>query len=262
MITSSVVASGYRPARQRITTETKAALAAMTVQPSEKRIFVYDVAIRSLKAAGLWSKLGWLSLLAAHDEQAGRLNLVAPSQVMTAVNSPGFTVDHGFKGDGASSYLVLALPPAMGMAAGNAAFGAGVRTGGTTVNPLIGQVSGTNSFEILWPSNASSRFTGRMNSATAVTFGAVTSRAGRFVMSKVATDTTSGYLNGALVQSVAAATESDLSTQANPTTLFRQGSTYADDEVSFVHFGKGMTAPDVAAFDAIMTTYLQGVGAA
>lgn len=93
--------------------ETEAFLAAMSVAPDDTRKEAYDAFVVAMKAAGLWAKADVISLLAAHDAQAARLNLKNPGtgagQVWSAVNSPTFTTDRGFAGDGATSYLDLGI---------------------------------------------------------------------------------------------------------------------------------------------------------
>lgn len=91
--------------------ETLAAIAAMTSAPAETRKQLLNTLIAGLIDDGVWAKLDWLSPLAAHDAQAGRLNLVNPAQAMTAVNAPTFTVDRGYAGDGATSYLTSGWNP-------------------------------------------------------------------------------------------------------------------------------------------------------
>ncbi|SEQ70393.1 hypothetical protein SAMN05216548_1075 [Faunimonas pinastri] len=262
MITSSVVASGYRPARQRITTETRAALAGMTVQPSEKRILVYDTAIRSLKSAGIWSKLGWLSLLAAHDEQAGRLNLVAPAQVASAVNSPTFNADQGFSFDGASNYIDTGvLPSAVAVLTQNSAHeGVRVRTAGTSTQPLLGSSNATG-IMYLWPRNASGVLAGRLNTSTAGTFGQAATRAGHSILTRADAAAISGYKDGALLGTSSVASVAP-GTQTASITLGRGGTAaYADDQVSAFHVGAALTADDVAKLQTILTTYMKAVGA-
>lgn len=89
---------GYDP-------DAQAYFAAMTVQPSAARKDLINALIVGLKADGIWPRIQWLSLLASHSEQAGRLNIKTPAQIASAVNSPVFTVDRGFAGDGATTYL-------------------------------------------------------------------------------------------------------------------------------------------------------------
>lgn len=88
---------------------------AMAVAPSAARLALFDAFVRALKAGGLWTRFDVLYLLAAHDEQAGRVNLVAPGDyTCTAVNSPNFLADRGFAGDGATSCLSTNLTPSLG----------------------------------------------------------------------------------------------------------------------------------------------------
>lgn len=79
----------------------------MQVQPSPARKTVLDTFVKTLKSAGIWQKLDLLYVLAAHDAQAARLNWIAPSQfALTATNSPTFTADQGYTGDGTAALLV------------------------------------------------------------------------------------------------------------------------------------------------------------
>jgi hypothetical protein len=86
--------------------------AAMSVQPDVTRKGHINTLVAALKTAGVWTKLDILYLLAAHDAQAARLNWKVPASfAATAVNSPTFTVDRGYAGDGATSYLNTGFVP-------------------------------------------------------------------------------------------------------------------------------------------------------
>lgn len=78
----------------------------MTVRPQGNRAFLISDTIRRLKAADIWAKLDVLWMLAAHDAPAARLNWKTPASfALTAVNSPTFTADRGYAGNGTTSYL-------------------------------------------------------------------------------------------------------------------------------------------------------------
>jgi hypothetical protein len=77
----------------------------MSVAPDATRKGHIDTLIGSLKTAGVWTKLDAIYIFAAHDAQAARLNWVSSSYDASAVNSPTFTTDRGYTGDGATSYL-------------------------------------------------------------------------------------------------------------------------------------------------------------
>ncbi len=82
-----------------------ALVARMTVAPSTDRKRAMVRLIASLLTAGVWDRLDALWLTAAHDAQAARLNWIADRYNLTAINSPAFTVDRGYKGDGSAAYL-------------------------------------------------------------------------------------------------------------------------------------------------------------
>jgi hypothetical protein len=76
-----------------------AAFDAMDVEPDDTRKGLYNDLIVSLKDVGVWSKLTWLCVFAAHDEQAALVNLINPSRVAAAgTTMPAFTIDRGFRG--------------------------------------------------------------------------------------------------------------------------------------------------------------------
>lgn len=83
-------------------------VAAMTVRPAYARQTLIKDLVEDLKSAGVWTKLDCLHLLAAHHEQASRLNARAPGSftlAATTVSStaPAFTADRGWQGGGAGA---------------------------------------------------------------------------------------------------------------------------------------------------------------
>jgi len=87
------------------TPEANAYFAAMTVQPDAARKGLLNTLIASLVSGGVWAKLDWLTIHAAHDEQAGRVNMVTPAQVALVGVAPTFTTDRGYTGNGTTQYL-------------------------------------------------------------------------------------------------------------------------------------------------------------
>lgn len=82
-----------------------ALIARMSVAPSAARAVDIDKLVRALVDAGVWGKLDLLHVLAAHHEQAARLNWVAPVYDLAAYNSPLFAANRGFKGDGSAAWM-------------------------------------------------------------------------------------------------------------------------------------------------------------
>jgi hypothetical protein len=91
--------------------EATALFARMTTPPSSGRKTTIDTLIVALKAAGVWTKMDGLIVSAAADSQAARLNWVQNLYNDTAINSPTFTADRGYTGDGATSYLDSGFDP-------------------------------------------------------------------------------------------------------------------------------------------------------
>lgn len=93
------------PAPPSYSAEATAYFAAMSVQPDATRKSALDTLISSLKTGGVWAKLDWLTVHAAHDEQAARVNAVNPAQVASVGVAPTFTTDRGYTGNGTTQYL-------------------------------------------------------------------------------------------------------------------------------------------------------------
>lgn len=107
-LTQSLVGTWWR---SRFSQEALALFARMTPEPSAARKTLINDLIVSLKNAGIWTKLDCLYVLAAHDAQAAQRNWKADQFNLTAVNSPTFTVDRGYTGDGSTSYLDTGWDP-------------------------------------------------------------------------------------------------------------------------------------------------------
>ena len=105
---SSVAASGILTTLTTGTSDTDFdnLIAAASVAPTNLRKGYVARFIQALYAASVWSKIDVMWVLAAHDEQFGRLNWKSPgSFTLTAINSPTFTTDRGFAGNGSTSEL-------------------------------------------------------------------------------------------------------------------------------------------------------------
>jgi hypothetical protein len=77
---------------------------------SAARLALVSNLIISLKAQGLWTKIDRLWLFAAENNQSARVDLVG-RVTATVVNSPTFTADRGYAGNGTSSYINTGYNP-------------------------------------------------------------------------------------------------------------------------------------------------------
>lgn len=85
----------------------KTAIAAMTIKPTGINLHAGNQFIRGLKNGGYWTTIAMLYGFcpALHDGQAFFINLKNPAVVGQAVNAPAFTINGGYTGDGATSYV-------------------------------------------------------------------------------------------------------------------------------------------------------------
>ena len=246
--------------------EAKALFSAMTLQPSGARKSLIDRTIRSLKAGGVWSALDALYVTAAHDEQAAKINWKDPGTYdLTAVNSPTFTTDRGFAGDGSTSYLKTGFNPAT--AGGNFAAADGhasawsLTSRATAVyNSLIGAQDGTKFIQIglNWP-GANSSF--RINDAGGLLNGYTTTD-GHFVEDRVA-DTKAAYRNTTNLSAPAAANNGLVSLELYIGARNSSGTPdqYSTDQIASATIGGGLGTDRVAALYDALNTYMGEVGA-
>lgn len=75
-------------------------ISTMSPAPSPERETLIRQTVSDLVVAGLWDKIKFMNVYAAHAVQPASIDWVNPSRLATAVNGPIFTVDEGYKSDG------------------------------------------------------------------------------------------------------------------------------------------------------------------
>lgn len=94
--------------------ESEAIFAAFTTPPDDTRKGHIDACVAALKAASVWTKLDGLAFAAAADGGAGSINWKSPGTYdLTPVNSPTFTADEGYAGNGSNAYLSTGFVPSI-----------------------------------------------------------------------------------------------------------------------------------------------------
>lgn len=258
-----------------IDADTRRLRAAMTVPPPPGRLWVIDRTIRQLKQHGIWQRLDVLWFPAAHSSQAGRLNWKTPGTfTLTEVNSPTFTVDRGYAGNGTTSYLdtgfILATHSVQATAT---AACAGVYLNGGTTTPASGAVNlGVNDFtnSTILPRGTSSGGTGmrgRINSTTTNDLsGTLTSPMGLYVLDRPSNTTLNGYdegvLNGTVAQSSAALPVTYSVYLGANNSLGPGPSNFSDNRIAAAFMGGSLTAAQHAALYRITQNHLASMGAA
>jgi hypothetical protein len=239
-------------------------IASMTKPPPPRREdLLNELIFRRLKNTHLFEKLDIAYLIAAHDSQAAKLNLINPSTAtITLSGSPVFLTDTGYQTDGSTSFLdtnralnggtnytqnsasfgfynnlaVAASGPSMGGAFSGAA--------GTTLNPWS---TGTTS---VYRCNVATSFNGTSGPGNSLGLTAV---------SRTGSAASAGYRNG--VQLGTSATASSALTADT----FKLGAITAAatkaGQFAFAFAGAGLTAADNAILYAIVLEYLTAIGA-
>jgi hypothetical protein len=229
---------------------------AMTVAPSAARVVLFDAFVRAIKAGGLWTRLDVLYLLAAHDGQAGRLNLMAPGlRTCTAVNSPSFVVDRGFAGDGATSYLSTGLNPGLGgtlFSLDDASLFVWSLTDLNVSAAEIGTGSGTRLLARSFGALAA-----RANTTTSTTV-AVADSLGLVGWSRRSAAGHDFFRGGTVVASPVQGSES---ITAGVMRVGAAASTYSARRLAVAGAGAGLDSGQIAALGAACEAYLDAVGA-
>lgn len=227
---------------------------------SEKRQRLYDDLIRRLKLGGVWSLLDTLYILAAADATAALINVRNPGVFdLTAVNSPTFTVDRGYTGDGVTSYLDSNFSPstAGGQFSQNSAhFSARSLTHPGSAGRLIGDAGGSSAYAII-PVFGSTMFSRVGGSGDAgFNSGSNTSSIGNFLAYRDGT-TVKNCKDGVPLASTTYASSS----LTSGTVAYLKGSSFGPYEVASGTIGGALSGAQVAALHAAELAYMQAVGA-
>ena len=243
--------------------ESSAVFRAMTTPQANARKYLIDTTIRSLKTAGVWTKLDCLYLLAAADSQAALVNWKNPGTFnLTVAGAPTFSADDGYTGDAVDDSLATGFTPST--AGGNyvqdsAHLGAWVLNDITSTTAYsIAHISGSTPQAILRPRSTATQAVWTVNNATAVTTATVTTSAGHTMINRSASDAQQIYKNGTEL-----GTSSGASTGL-PTTaihLLRGFSAFSAHQIAAAHIGSSLNSTEADALYDVLNAYLTSVGA-
>lgn len=227
----------------------------MSAAPPAGRAEAMYALIASLMTVGIWSKLDILYLMAAHHEQAARLNWISASYNLAAYNSPIFTANRGFKGDGSTAWLdVVGYNPSS--TAGRFALN-DASAGLWVLTPSAG--TGMDLSGVVWMSR---RNTGvdwhyRVNDGTS-SFGQPGDTPGFYAGDRPSSSTKRLFKNGAQIATHNVAS-SVLYNRLN--ILGQSGGNNSSAELAVVFAGASLTETQHAALYAALSTYLLTIGA-
>lgn len=236
---------------------TQAIVDRMSSPPSASRVDAIFALVLALMDAGVWSRLDLLHVLAAHHEQAARLNLIAPAFDLAAYNSPIFTANRGFKGDGSAAWMAASgYDPGAGgtqYTLNNASMGAWVLTPATNAGLDIFNGSG----RLGRRDTTGDDYHYRLNDGTSY-YGPGGSIASFHVVDRPDNATKRRFRDGVFRGSGAVAA----TTIGGSLRLFSTGNgSWSNAELAVTFAGASMTEAQHAAFYAALRAYLLSVGA-
>lgn len=218
--------------------------------PSVSQRTLQETLIGDLKTAGVWDKLDVFYVFATDgDSDYATLNWKAPSShQVTKVNSPTFTTNSGFTGNGTSSYLdtnYSASDDGVNFTLNNASIS--IWTNGFTINSFITGNTTSNNVLRTSTSSANNRINGgggflpRVDfSDSSVNFRQLNRTSSNDIIA--INDTTSTSHTGV----------SDGIPSANQRILYGI-SNYSDNEVSFFGMGASLVNENVGFYNALNT---------
>lgn len=250
-----VLGSGLLP-------ETRVLLDAMTTPPSSLRARQINALIRNLIVAGIWSRLDLLYVLAAHSSQAALLNWKNPGTFTAIeVNSPTFTVDRGYTGDGATSRLRTQFVPStngVSFTQDNASIWAWSLTDAAASIVDVGNSSGAPSSHVITRS-ATGNLVVRLTDATNGTTANAASL-GLHGGSRASSTTRKNWKNGAQLGADISVTSTGLPTQEQ-WICAGNATSFSTKQIAMAAWAASLTGLEAAFYNA-MLPYMQGVGAA
>lgn len=254
--------------------DAQAVIDAMTSTPTAGRQTLIENLVTGLKADGLWAETDYLAVLAAHDAQAASINWKDPSGAkITAVNSPTFTADQGYTGNGTSAYLRTGHVPstdAVAASLDDAGYAYWVRTNNATTSLLWENFGAWGSLSSRRSSVQSNTFAGQTNRAVRINGAAgdtvsdasVTTRTGLITVTRTGSAQTDLYYNDS--SSVLSGMDSsggfpDVEMYALARNNNGSADNYSPDQLSILWVGSGLSAAQVSNLYSHLNTYMTGL---
>jgi hypothetical protein len=238
----------------------------MTVRPDRVREDLISDTIKRLKDANIYRELAFLQVYAAHESQAARVDWVRTTAVASVVNSPTFTEDRGYKGDGSSSYVNTNFSPSGVFQRNDASLGVYINQetdGADSAVIDFGQLGATNG-NFIGANNASGALRGRLSNNSTHEFTTVyNTRLGLTSFSRLTTGVLRTYRNGVQGHSPASTSANHQSQPMFAGALNNAGTAtnHSRQRIALVFAGADLDTNKMRSFYAIFHDYLSAIGA-
>lgn len=243
--------------------EATALFARFTSDPGTTRKGHIDTLITALKTAGTWAKLDALYVLAAHDSQAACRNWITNSYNLTPNNSPTFTTDRGYTGNGSNMTLSTGFIPS------SASSPKYVQNSATLGAWTLSNLTALNEYVIGSSTSVVAGFNPRSSSANAPrgvvnysvslsNWNSNTTSVGLGTITRTASNLTT-YYQGTTAKGTSAQAPNGV--PAVEIILLGFNSTASNHQIAVGFIGSGFTSTEVTDTYNALNTYLTAVGA-
>jgi hypothetical protein len=218
--------------------------------PSASQQILQNQLVLDLKAGGIWSKLDTFAIFATDGSSDFALIDWKRLSLYTAFNSPTFTANEGFQGNGTSSYIDMNYTTNTNWV--NVSQNNVCLFTNNLINTTLSLVVGSaTTYLQMTLRNASNNISTRFHSTT---LGTITSlgAVGRLYNTRNNSSNYDIYFNGNF-EGTASTTTSLVTTSLF---LFRQASTYFSTQTSYVGYGAYLDATEIGNLDNSLNTYL------
>jgi hypothetical protein len=218
-----------------------------------------DTLIKGLKTDGIFSKLDRLWLYASENTFQALTDIVADS-LATAVNSPAFTANRGYAGNGSNAEIDSNFNPTTApspkFVQDSANLFAWNNTSGTSATPwLCGQGSAGQSQITPFFTDNSDYYS--LNGSSALN-SAGTGATGLYLLNRTSSSTITLDVNGA--QQVSAGEGSVAITSSDIFSLENGSGNFGNRQCSCLGFGSGLSGTDRTNIYSRLRTYMTSVG--
>lgn len=215
--------------------------------PSASQRVLQNQLMIDLKAAGIWSKLDTFAVFATDGNSDFALIDWKRLSQYTAVNSPTFTTNQGFTGNGTSSYINTNFNPAtsgVNYTLNNASRFAWLYT--SAANRIIDGITAGSQNDMITTTSTNQR----INSGTAVLSVAV-DLSGTGFKSIHRTSSTNVTLFNNTTQTNGTATSTSITSENQ--FILRRGSSYSNHQVSLYGMGASLVSENTNFYNAVNT---------
>lgn len=235
---------------------------AFTTPATDSRKQAINQLVWALKGAAVWDDLDVLYLMAAADSQAARINWKNPgTKTMSAVNSPTFTADRGFAGNGSNSRLDTTWVPStdgVKFVQNSASMWVWSNTNSQTSGADCGNAS-TAPYAYLYTRSSSDLAVMRLNDSSSGTTSS-TNSIGMFGAQRRASNDRRLWKNGSQIGSTTTSASTGLPT-ASMWVCGANSIWFTTKQYGFFAAGASLSGKESDFYNAILT-YMQTVGAA